>query len=259
MTSINQAIILAAGQGRRLLPYTKERPKCLLEVGGKSILEHQVEALQAQDINRITVVTGYLGHRVQDVLGTRAQYVENARYTTTSSMYSLWLARAAATDGCIILNSDVLFHVNILQALLASPHPSALAVDFDAVMAEEETKVRVTGERVQALSKSLPTGDGENVGMLKFSAGGSQALFRTIEKLLAQNHHQAMVPFAVNTLVADFFVAAVPVHGWPWMEIDFPEDYQRACDVIYPAIRDTRCVTGSHPNEPLVKLSRQED
>ena len=77
MTSIHQAIILAAGQGCRLLPYTKDRPKCLLEVGGKSILEHQVEALHAQDIDRITVVTGYLGHLIQNVLGTRPQYVEN--------------------------------------------------------------------------------------------------------------------------------------------------------------------------------------
>lgn len=259
MTTIHQAIILAAGQGRRLLPYTKDRPKCLLEVGGKSILEHQVEALHAQGIDRITVVTGYLGHRVQDVLGSRAQYVENTQYITTSSMYSLWLARAAATAGCIILNSDVLFHVNILQALLASPQPDALAVDFDAVMAEEETKVRVAGERVQALSKSLPAGDGENVGMLKFSAAGSHALFREIENLLAQNHHLAMVPFAVNALVADFFVAAVPVHGWPWMEIDFPEDYQRACEVIYPAIRDARRMPGSPPKEPLVRLSQQVD
>ena len=233
---IKQAIILAAGQGTRLLPYTQNRPKCLLDIGGKTILEHQVDALEAQGVDRITIVVGYLGEQVRGVLGARAQYVDNTCYTTTSSMYSLWLAREAAADGCLILNSDVLFHAGILQALLESPHADAIAVDFDAVMAEEETKVLVTGGRVQALSKALPEGDGENVGMLKFSAQGGQALFRLIEELLGQGHDMEMVPFAVNALAARQAIAAAPVKGLPWLEIDFPEDYQRACEVVYPAI-----------------------
>ena len=145
MTQIKQAIILAAGQGRRLLPYTKDRPKCLLDVGGKTILEHQVEALLSQRVERITVVTGYLSHKVRQVLGQRVQYIENPHYGATSSMYSLWLARDIATAGCLILNSDVLFHTAILQALLESPYPDVLAVDFASVLAEEETKVRITG------------------------------------------------------------------------------------------------------------------
>ena len=107
MTPIKQAIILAAGQGHRLWPYTQDRPKCLLDIGGKTILEHQVHALLAQGIDRITVVTGYLGHMIRDVLGEQAQYITNQHYTETSSMYSLWLARGAALEGCLILNADV--------------------------------------------------------------------------------------------------------------------------------------------------------
>lgn len=258
MTLIKQAIILAAGQGRRLLPYTKDRPKCLLEVGGKTILEHQVEALLTQHVDRITVVTGYLGHKVRQVLGRRVHYIENPHYITSSSMYSLWLARDMATAGCLILNSDVLFHVGILQALLASPYPDAVAVDFDAVLAEEETKVRITGARVLALGKSLPEGDGENVGMLKFSATGSRCLFAKIKECLAQGHRREMVPFAVNALVSDYFVAALSVQGLPWLEIDFPEDYQRAREVIYPAICDVRGTYVSPSNGLSVEPGRQE-
>lgn len=103
MPSIIHAIILAAGQGRRLLPYTQDRPKCLLDVGGKTILERQVEALRSCHVDHITVVTGYLGSKVRDVLGTQARYTANTDFETTSSMYSLWLARHAATAGCIIL------------------------------------------------------------------------------------------------------------------------------------------------------------
>ncbi len=236
MRTSRQAIILAAGQGWRLRPYTQDLPKCLLSVGGKTILEHQVAALCAQNIDRITVVTGYLGHKVRDVLGAQVSYVDNPFFASTSSMYSLWLARAVATDGCLILNADVLFHQDILQALRTSPHADALVVDFDAVLVEEETKVLVAGQRVCALSKTLPRGDAENVGMIKLSARGSRVLFAKIEELLAHHYRQVMVPYAVDAIASTYFLAAVPVDGLPWIEIDFPADYQRACEVIYPAI-----------------------
>jgi choline kinase len=236
MTPIRQAIILAAGQGCRLWPYTQTCPKCLLDIGGITLVEHQVDTLQAQNIDHITVVIGYLGHQVRDVLGSRVRYIENSIFKSTSSMYSLWLARDAAVEGCIVLNSDVLFHPDILQALLESPHPDALMVDYDAALVEEETKVLVTDGRVRALGKTLPQGDAENIGMLKFSARGRQVLFAKIQELIGQNHLLEMVPYAVNAIVPTSFIAAVPIHGLPWIEIDFPEDYHRACDLIYPAI-----------------------
>lgn len=236
MTPIKQAIILAAGQGHRLWPYTQDRPKCLLDIGGKTILEHQVHALLAQGIDRITVVTGYLGHMIRDVLGEQVQYITNQHYTETSSMYSLWLARGAALEGCLILNADVFFHPGILRLLLTAPSPDALAVDFDAMLAEEETKVLVTGERVCALSKTLPQGDAENVGMIKLSSQGSQVLFAKIRALLRQPQQHMMVPYALNAIAPTYCLTAVSVYGLPWIEIDFPNDYHRACQVIYPAI-----------------------
>jgi choline kinase len=243
MTRSKRAIILAAGQGSRLWPYTQDRPKCLLEIGGKTLLEHQVKALRCQDVERITVVTGYLGHKVREALGSQVEYTHNPNFLLTSSMYSLWLARDMARDGCLVLNADVLFHTGILQALQECPHPDALAIDFEAELAEEETKVLVQGERVRALSKTLPRGDAENVGMLKFSSHGSTVLFAKIDELLAHHHHQEMVPYAVNAIASTHFLAAVPVQGLPWIEIDFPEDYQRACDVIYPAIQHAQHVS----------------
>src|SRR5512146_1473052 len=107
---VKRAIILAAGQGRRLWPYTKDRPKCLLDIGGRSIIEHQVDLLAAEGIRQITVVIGYMGPKVQAVLGSRVAYCENDLFASTSSMYSLWLARDAAADGFLVINSDVLFH-----------------------------------------------------------------------------------------------------------------------------------------------------
>jgi choline kinase len=240
MATSKQAIILAAGQGSRLWPYTQERPKCLLDIGGMTLLEHQVAALRSQNIECITVVIGYLGHKVCEVLGTQVEYVHNPHFVRTSSMYSLWLARDVARQGCLVLNADVLFHVGILQALLECPYPDALAVDFDAILAEEETKVQVQGERVWALSKTLPQGDAENVGMLKFSAAGSHVLFAKIDELLPRYYRHAMVPCALNAIAPMHVLGAVSVQGLPWIEIDFPEDYQRARDVIYPAMRQVQ-------------------
>ena len=232
-----KAIILSAGQGSRLLPLTQDRPKCLLDIGGRSIIEHQVDLLVAEGIRQITVVIGYMGLKVREVLGSRVVYCENDLFASTSSMYSLWLARDAAADGFLVVNSDVLFHGDILKSLLNSPHGDALAVDFESVMAEEEMKVQVRDGRVVALSKQLSNGDGENLGMVKLTAEGSRVLFTKIDELLRQNHRQVMVPFALNAIAPSYDLAAVPVQGLPWIEIDFPEDYERAREVVYPAIR----------------------
>jgi L-glutamine-phosphate cytidylyltransferase len=231
-----QAIILAAGQGRRLLPYTSNLPKCLLDIGGKTILERQVEALRSAGVSQVTVVIGYLGGKIREALGVEVSYIENSRFEDTSSMYSLWLAREVAGQGFLVLNSDVLFHIDILRLLLESPHPDALAVDFNSILAEEEMKVRVQNGRVWALGKELRDGDAENLGIAKFSVEGSRVLFAKIRETLDQNLCNVMVPYAVNAIVQDYPVAAVAVRDLPWIEIDFPEDYLKAREVIYPAI-----------------------
>jgi choline kinase len=233
---IDKAIILAAGQGKRLLPYTKDRPKCLLDFRGKSLIEIQLAAFEFCGIKDVTVVVGYKSERVMETLGEKVKYVKNEQYENTSSMYSLWLARDCGSQGCVVLNSDVLFHPNILQKLLACESPNALAMDFHAYLNDEEMKVRVEGKRVKGLSKAFREADGENVGMLKFDSAGWGLLVSTIEELLSKGHLKEMVPFAVDAIASKCFIEAVSVNHWPWIEIDFPEDYEKALREIYPPI-----------------------
>ena len=232
------AIILAAGRGRRLGELTQERPKCLLRVGRQTLIEHQLDALQASGVGPVVVVTGYQAEAVAAQVGERASCLVNDRHDSTNSLYSLWLAREHARGGFVLLNADVLFDPEILRRVLESPRADALAVERRARFEPEEMKVELAGERIRAMSKQLPAAraHAENVGVLKFSAEGAAALFRRMDELLAAGAEREMCPFAFNALAAERALYAVPVEGLPWIEIDFAEDLLRAREEVWPAI-----------------------
>ncbi len=233
------AIILAAGQGTRLLHYTADRPKCMLTFDDNYLIGIQIRFFRAFDINNIVVVTGYKRELIEDYLRDTVKYVFNDRYGETSSMYSLWLARDLAKNGCFIVNSDVLFHPGILEKLIQSSSPNALAMDFNAVLNEEEMKVIVNNGRVMALSKSFEKADGENVGLLKFDSQGMSMMFDAMNELFRNSGDKLMVPSAVDFVAKHLYIEAISVDGLPWIEIDFPEDYEKACKFVYPKIKDS--------------------
>jgi len=232
------AIILAAGRGGRLGALTSERPKCLLRVGVRSLLEQQLEALRGQGLDSVVVVAGYRAEAVEAELNGRARLLLNPRHAETNSLFSLWLAREFAADGFVLLNADVLFDPEILRRVLDSPHPEALAVERREKFSPEEMKVELHGERIMALSKELPAerAHAENVGVLKFSPEGARVLFDRMEELLAGGAEKQFCPFAFNALADERPLFAVPIDGLPWIEIDFVEDLLRAREEVWPAI-----------------------
>jgi choline kinase len=121
-----RAVILAAGASRRMGDLTRDIPKSALEVAGRSILEHQVEALRGAGVDRITVISGHGEDALRSVGGPDLEYLRNDDYATTNSIYSLWLAREAAAGGFVLLNGDVLFHPRLLGRLLDDPREDAL-------------------------------------------------------------------------------------------------------------------------------------
>jgi len=246
------AIILAAGRGGRLGALTSERPKCLLCVGVRSLLEQQLESLQEQGLDSIVVVGGYRAEAVEAELHGRAELLLNPRHAETNSLYSLWLAREFATDGFVLLNADVLFDPEILARVLRSPHPEAFAVERRQKFTPEEMKVELAGERILALSKELPAerAHAENVGVLKFSTEGARALFDRMEELLAAGAEKQFCPFAFNAIADERPLHAVPIDGLPWVEIDFVEDLMRAREEVLPAIlgrRETAALRSEAP------------
>ncbi|HKG23371.1 MAG TPA: phosphocholine cytidylyltransferase family protein, partial [Blastocatellia bacterium] len=166
-----RAIILAAGRGARLNGLIGDDPKCLVKIGGATLIERQIATLRALGLDRITVVVGFGADRVREVCGGAVDYVENANFDKTNSLYSLWLTRHQMADGFIVLNSDVLVHPSLVKDLLACRHEDALLVDYrdglTAPYGDEEMKVRVRDGRVVEISKEIDPAscDGENVGI----------------------------------------------------------------------------------------------
>jgi choline kinase len=236
-----KGIILAAGKGSRLNGTIGDKPKCLLRVGGKTLVERQLEALESVGIADITMVVGCQAEVVRQTCGQRITYIENTRFAQTNSLYSLWLARPLLHDGFVVMNCDVLFHPQMLEDLITSRHEDALLIayqDDDEPLGDEEMKVKVRRGRVVDMSKTLPPAeaDGENVGIVKFGAEGARLLTRLMDQRVAAGGLRDWAPRAFADFARVRPLYTVGTRAYPWTEIDFQEDYERAVREILPAI-----------------------
>src|SRR5258708_31191282 len=123
-----RAVILAAGRGLRLNGVCGNLPKCLLEVGALTLIERQIRDLRSVGIDELFVVVGFGADRVRSVCGSDAQCIDNPHFDQTNSLYSLWLARRYLTGDFVVMNSDVLFHPDLLRSLVNSRFCDALLV-----------------------------------------------------------------------------------------------------------------------------------
>lgn len=244
-----RGIILAAGKGSRLNGTAGESPKCLVKAGGISLIERQIRVLRDARIHDITIVIGCQADRVRRECGQGVTYIENARYAQTNSLYSLWMARPLLYGGFVVLNCDVLFHPVLLSDLLASRHENALLLGYrepsQPPYGEEEMKVKVQGGRVLDMSKTMDPAeaDGENLGIVKFGASGARALVEIMDGLIAEGGLRDWAPRAFTAFAQTHPLFAVGTRGRPWIEIDFPEDYDRAVREILPTIEREPCDT----------------
>lgn len=184
-------VILAAGMAKRLRPLTDERPKCLLTVGQRTLLQRTVDGILAAGISELVVVTGYRAQMIRDFLTSHypdltIHFIDNPDYAHNNNIFSLWLTRPY-TEGhdFLLLDSDILFDPEIIPAVLAA-EGSALALNRHE-LGEEEIKVIVDEQnRVVEISKvcSIEQAIGESVGIEKMEAAYSKALFSELEKMI---------------------------------------------------------------------------
>lgn len=242
-----RAIIIAAGMGSRLEHHTEERPKCMVEVAGRSILSYQLEALRAHGVDDIHIVRGYLADRL---LVDGATYWENPDFRNNNILLSLFCAEPAMEGAFVTTYSDIVYGPEVVEKLMASEDDVALVVDrrwADAYEGREDHPPEqaeltvVSGNRVTAVGKHVAPEDnplGEFIGLAKFSTRGGQwfrDVYRDVRaKYGDEDPFQAAAKFrkAYQTdLIEEMIsrghpVGYVAIDGG-WREIDTVEDLAR--------------------------------
>lgn len=236
------AIILAAGKGTRLNG-VELKPKCLFEVGDQTLLDRQLSALATAHVDNVVMVLGFEAERIQRHCPAHVSFVINSRFGDTSSLYSLWLAKDYCSGGFVVLNCDVLFHPELLQQLLSAPFDAALLIDFvdkqNNQLGDEEMKVKVSDGLITDIRKDMhPTqADGENVGIAMFKPPAAKRLFAEMDRLISSGDcDRDWAPRAFREYAMRYPLHAISTNNYPWIEIDFPEDYRRAQEQILPRI-----------------------
>jgi choline kinase len=223
-------------------------PKCLVTVGGETLLSRNVNILRAAGVDDVTIVVGCAADTVRRTVPD-VTFVENTIFAETNSLYSLWLSRQHLTDGFVVMNCDVLLHPQLVADLLTAHYEDALLLayrDDGVAFGDEEMKVRVRCGRVTDISKTMAPddADGENLGVAKFGPAGARLLMEEADRLITAGDVKAWVPRAFKAFAARRPLHVIGTRGLPWTEIDFPEDYRRAVEVVLPAIeRDLASMT----------------
>jgi choline kinase len=238
-----RAIILAAGVGWRLRPQTNAIPKCLLELGGKSLLRRYLEAFAAVGVPEAVVVVGYLKDQVmaeaaKSPAGVRVRFITNERYTR-GNILSLWHARPEFDDDVVVMDGDVLFPRELLARLLASPQSNVIAIDERFQDTGEEQKVVCEDGWVIEVTKKIgadPRIRGEAVGFLRLSSEAAEVLRGILDEFIETGKDSLEYEDAFRELAAEVPIGVVEVGDLPWVEIDFEEDVTRARATVLPAV-----------------------
>ena len=184
-------VILAAGMAKRLRPLTDKKPKCLLEVGGKTLLQRTVDAMISAGIKEFVVVTGYRENMIREFLTARysqftINFIDNPDYEHNNNIFSLWLAmeKLHGTE-VLLMDSDILCDPEAVRRVARKTVP-ALAMQQHE-LGEEEMKIVVDAEgRITEISKTCSPKDaiGESVGIEKMTEEYTEAIYQELRKMI---------------------------------------------------------------------------
>ena len=240
-----KAVILSAGQGKRLMPLTADNPKCLLNISGQSLIEWQINELVKAGIDQIAVVVGYQADRVRNLLQSRypseqVRILYNPTYAWADNLFSCWVARAEMDEDFLLINGDTLFEEAVVKRLLETPvRPVTLVTHQKPHYDADDMKVMLDGDRLKQIGKNLALEnvDGESIGMILFRREGPAMFRQAVESALRY-------PEAVHKwylAVIDKMARSMPVwtcsaNGLQWCEVDFPADIKQAHQVVQACI-----------------------
>lgn len=238
-----KALILAAGKGTRLKQLTAGCPKCLVEINGTCLIDHQLRALAAAGIEDVCVVAGYRAQAVREHLQDRARVIINERFAETNSLYSMWLVRELFRDApFVLLNGDIIVGDDLMRRLVETGGCAAL-VDRDAALRDGEMNVVIEDDRIVCFSKDVPAAaaHAESVQITKFDAAGAALVFARAAELIAAGEWQHFPAAAYTPLLEKRLLRPVDTGGAPCYEIDTVDDYEDCCRRLQPSVKGGGC------------------
>jgi choline kinase len=232
---VEKAIVLSAGQGKRLLPLTETRPKCLVELSGRTLLAWQLHHLDEVGLREAVVVTGFGAEAVEAEIASlhlshlKVRTLFNPFYSVADNLASCWLARAEFDRDVLLLNGDTLFEPAIAERLLsAAPAEITVTIDRKDAYDADDMKVLTDGARLLAIGKTIEDYDAESIGFLRFSAAGAQRFTTAAGQILRQPEGLRRWYLSVIDELSRSGggVAVQTIEGLDWGEMDFLADVE---------------------------------
>ena len=244
-----QAIILAAGMGKRLKELTSDNTKCMVKVNGVTLIERMLRQIERQNVSRIVVVTGYQGQKLRDYIETLGiktpvVFIDNPIYDKTNNIYSLALASdKLCEEDTLLFESDLIFEDSILDALVQDPRPTLALVDkYEAWM--DGTCVKLTADDCidafipgKKINFEKTSEYYKTVNVYKFSKDFSVNYYvpflKAYEQALGENEYYEQV-LRVITMLDEPVIKAKRLTGQKWYEIDDIQDLDIAESIFTP-------------------------
>ncbi|MBW2605963.1 MAG: phosphocholine cytidylyltransferase family protein [Deltaproteobacteria bacterium] len=233
---VTTAVLLAAGTGSRLYPLTQDMPKCLTMVNGVPILDRLVSCLNQQGFKRLIVVTGHLENCIREFLGNRAgsmviDYIFSPLYETTNNIYSLWMAREIINEPFLLIESDLVFHVSLLDDML---YPDRIAVSNMQPWMNGSTVTVNQFNQVDAFQSGAAGPADETryktVNIYSLSLSSWYGIAERLDQYISAGNVNVYYEAVFAEMVADSCLSLQPVYfdGKPWYEIDTIADLVKA-------------------------------
>jgi L-glutamine-phosphate cytidylyltransferase len=226
-----KVIILAAGTGSRLRPLSDNKPKCLVKIRGKPILLHQLDMLNASGLTEVEIITGYEGQQISSAVAERATCYEYPAFAETNNLHTLNHCGNLLRGDVIIMFADVLLGAGALKKLLKADGDFSLLVDISQCLTDT-MRIKLNDGMIIDIGGHIDPadGDGNFVGIAKYSATGSEGLRKELSKMVAGGgfessyYTQALPRLAKSSSN----ILPVPIGNVPWIEIDTIREYEKA-------------------------------
>ena len=231
-----KAIILSAGQGSRLGHLVDDKPKCLIEFNGRSLLDRQLDTLEACGVHEAVVVTRFHDEMVDRALAARSggpsvRTIFNPFYKVADNTGSLFMAREELAGDCLVWNGDTLVSRALMGRVVGNAQPGiCVTVDRKDSYDEDDMKVVEEGGRLKAIGKRIAQGvNAESIGLLAFRSGGAEQFRDAIERAMRTPEGTTIWYLRViHHLAQNGEVWTLDINGEEWCEVDFPADVEAA-------------------------------